>query len=359
MYLFRQHILFALAIAFFLGCDNTPAPQPEIVDDDFDIPNSSSCSLDRTLLFASLGKDVIPALTDPLLVEAGDIDYLDSSDLVLGIEIEGRAIALPHNIFWHHEVVNLTSGDVSLSVTYCPLTGSGLVFDRSDLGGAEFGVSGLLYKNNLVLYDRRTPESLWPQMARRAKCGPASEIPLFSYPVLETTWSGWKQLHPTTLVVSDRTGHDRDYTRSPYGNYADPNNASLLFDMDIDARRPPKERVLGLPNGEGGLAFPLGMLDDGNEARVVHTTFRSLPVVVFWARSFNTAMAYGIEESARFEVDGNSFKDVETGSRWTIEGRAVDGPMAGQQLRPVANAYIAYWFAWAAFHPDTEVWEGE
>ena len=209
-----------LGMILLPGCDTSPNDGPVSGEGVLDRPPSTiSCSLDDALLNAPLGKDIIPALTNPPLVSADEADYLNEEDLILGIEIGPARIAIPHNILWHHEVANFTVEGTSLAVTYCPLTGSGLVFERADLNDAELGVSGLLYKNNLVLYDRRPEESLWPQMSRRAQCGPADALPLFSYPVLESTWEGWKSLHPTTLVVSGQTGFDRDYTRNPYGNY--------------------------------------------------------------------------------------------------------------------------------------------
>ena len=341
------------------GCDSSNPdmpPGPPILPS---LPTETSCSLDQASLHAPLGKDIIPALTEPKLVQANQVSYLEENDLVLGLRVGSTQIAIPHNILWHHEVANITVESLPLAVTYCPLTGSGIVFERSDVNDAEFGVSGLLYQNNLVLYDRRTEESLWPQMARSGKCGPADNLRLFSYPVLESTWAGWKELYPNTLVVSGETGFDRDYTANPYGNYGEPENPSLLFPMEIDARRPPKERILGLPNGSGGLAFPLSALADGDQKRVILTEFRSQRILVLWSAAHNTAMAYQLDslnDPEQFEVVGDEFRDRDTGSTWRIDGRATEGPLAGRQLKQVNGAYIAYWFAWAAFQPETEIW---
>ena len=115
-------------------------------------------------LISGAARDGIPALTDPTLVPVGDAktDYLLGTDRVIGLEVAGEYIAIPHNILWWHEIVNLN--DVGLAVTYCPLTGSSMVFDRAAAEGAELGTSGLLFKNNLVMYDRsgrRTGIRLW------------------------------------------------------------------------------------------------------------------------------------------------------------------------------------------------------
>ena len=92
----------------------------------------------------------------------------------MGLSIGGKAVAIPHNILLWHEIVNLQVGGASVAVTYCPLTGSSLAFDRSSVNGAELGVSGLLFNNNLLMYDRNSTQSLWPQMLRQSTCGPRS-----------------------------------------------------------------------------------------------------------------------------------------------------------------------------------------
>ncbi len=138
-------------------------------------PASLNCSIPASQIFdGGPGKDGIPALTNPRLVGAGEpgTEYLRDDDRVIGVLLEGQPVAVPHNIGWWHEIVNFNLGDQRLAVTYCPLTGSSLAFDRAPIGGAELGVSGLLFQNNLIMYDRSSRESLWPQMLRGARCGP-------------------------------------------------------------------------------------------------------------------------------------------------------------------------------------------
>jgi len=349
-----------LVFTLFYGCDSQDNQAPLTPSPPIDSNTERACELDPDFLSSVLGRDVIPALSDPALVSAESVSYLKDEDLVLGVELENEVIAIPHNILWHHEIINFNSFTIPFSVTYCPLTGSGIVIDRTDLDGAEFGVSGLLYHNNLVLFDRNPEESLWPQLSRSSKCGPAFSTQLFTIPVLEMTWSAWKSLHPSTRVVSSVTGHDRDYTQNPYGNYNEPNNGTLLFEMPIDNRRPPKERALVLPQGDGGLAFPFGLMDDESSLRAIHTQFRGQHIVVLWSKAGNTAMAYSLDQTTKtpvIRVENNRFVDEETSSIWQIDGRAVEGSLKGKRLKPVRDAYIAFWFAWAAFHPDTEIWQ--
>ena len=352
-------LLFAVLLPGLAACD---AGGGEVV------PGSTSTAgacLVPTAQFGDGGiaKDAIPALTDPTLLPPDSAAFMQETDRVIGLVVEGQPIAVPHNILWTHEIANLNFPSIQLAVTFCPLTGSSMAFDRAAVDGGEFGVSGLLFQNNLTMYDRTTRESLWPQMSRQAACGPRLGARLRMIPVLEMTWEGWKTLYPDTRVISE-TGFDNEYTATtyPYGDYASPGNDVLLFPLEIDGRHPPKVRLLGIPDTrEGGVAFLFSDLDNDAPVRVVHERDEKGPIVVFWNSVYESAMAYRtLLDGTRltFRVRGDHIVDVETGSRWRVDGLALAGPLAGNRLEPVAEAYVAFWFAWAAFHPQTRVWEG-
>ena len=112
-------------------------------------------------------------------------------------------------------------------VTFCPLCGTGMVF-HARLPGRElnFGVSGLLYQSDMLLYDRAT-ESLWSQIKKEAVAGPLTGTRLRLIPATQTTWSAWKKKHPDTLVLSTKTGYLRNYDRDPYAGYEQ--TSSLMF----------------------------------------------------------------------------------------------------------------------------------
>jgi hypothetical protein len=236
---------------------------------------------------------------------------------------------------------------------------------------AEFGVAGFLYRNNLVMYDRRNEQSLWPQMSRGARCGSAIGTELTQLPAVDMTWRGWKSLHPDSRIVSRNTGYSRNYRFNPYAEGGSDDGSDLLpggdgsglpFPMPepIDDRRPMRERVVGIPDGEGGgVAYPFGLLNENADLRVVADTVGGDPLVVLWSRKHGTGTAFhtgGPDAPGRFEVVDGAFTDRATGSVWTIEGKAVEGPRAGDVLDPVARSYVAYWFAWAAFQSETEIW---
>ncbi|MFB6273899.1 MAG: DUF3179 domain-containing protein [Salinibacter sp.] len=320
--------------------------------------DTSNCTIPTSKLQSGCsGAGCIPSIDgitpgDDRLVDADNVRGLTDTSRVIGVLVGDRALAVPHSILWSHEIVNVDNwAGRTFAVTYCPLTGSSLAFDRSAINGAEFGVSGLLFKNNLVMYDRRDNESLWPQMNRQANCGSAVGTQLDMIPVVEMRWPKWKALHPNTKVVSDGGGFDRTY---PYGNYEALNDLPFTT-VEYDDRRPPKERVLGIPAGDdGGVALPFRALDANHPVRVVTVTVGATQKTVFWSREAESAMAF--ETSSSFSVQDGTIVDDKTGSTWSVEGVALKGPRKGEQLKPVDSAYVAFWFAWSAFHPDTELW---
>lgn len=322
------------------------------------------CSIPTSQLLTGQRRDGIPALTNPPLARSGEAgtEYVRERDRVIGIVLGGEPIAVPLNIMWWHEIVNLEADGHAVAVTHCPLTGSSLAFDRGLVENAEFGVSGLLFKNNLVMFDRSGPnESLWPQMIRGARCGKRDGTDLPMVPIVETTWAGWTQLYPETKVVTSNTGFDRDYRLYPYGSYDRETSRDLLFPLpgSIDERRPPKERVLGIPSGEGGITFPFGILEDMGEVATIHGTLDGNEYVILWEQLREGAMAFVPEvdgESLTFEVVDGAIMDAETGSEWLMNGEAVAGPMEGRRLDPIDDTFVAFWFAWPAFYPDIEIW---
>lgn len=343
--------------AFFAGaCDGGSTDLPNVSDEICSIPTSEIFS-------GGPGKDGIPALSSPTLVTADDpgADYLLPDERVIGLLGDEGPVAIPHQILWWHEIVNIDYDGQRLAVTHCPLTGSSLAFDRGDFAGVEFGVSGLLFRNNLIMYDRSSGESLWPQMSRGARCGPRTGAQLTMVPVVEMTWEAWQEMHPDTRVVSSATGHSRDYRQYPYGDYDRLDNPDLLFAMPIDSRRPPKEIVLGVPDAEGGVAYPFGELESAGPVAVIeHDRGENADAVVFWDSKSRSAALYSRRvdgDELTFTVSGGAIVDAETGSEWSVDGFAVAGPHEGQRLEAVAEAYVAYWFAWAAFEPGTLAWD--
>lgn len=323
------------------------------------------CKLDsRYLVEGGLGRRQISALNNAWAIDAGSADespQLADTSRVVGFVVDKRPYAVPHNVLWRHEIVNMNVGAKQIAITYAPLSGSSLGFDRASVQGAALEVAGLLYKNNLMVYDKAESASLWPQMSDVAACGPHIGNAITRIPVLDIQWGSWKQLYPMTMVITTFGGASGVY---PYGDYELREEFYYPSAMPpLDFRRPVKERVLGLPpaGNDPGLALPFGALQavEGPFA-VVRGTYRGEPAVVFWSDVGAGGMAYRptIEgEQLTFRATTAGFVDA-SGSLWDVTGRAVTGPRSGSVLPPIAEAHVAFWGVWAAFHPDMKLWIG-
>ncbi len=345
-----------LAVVVSAGCGDGLGP----VDSD----GNPICSVTPDLLFSSLPPDAIPALTLPDMVSpnASEAQYLFDFDRVLGVVVNGEARAYPHNILWHHEIVNDRIGDTWISATFCPLTGSGLVFDPFiDGNRLDLGVSGLLFANNLVLFDRITGGVYGPQLSVEGKCANFRDDSIGLRSVQEMSWGRWKGLHPDTKVVGGATGFPRNYRSYPYGSYDQITSNDLLFPMgNVDSSRPIKERVLAIRIGNGGRGYPFGELFEMGETSVVNEMVGGVPTVVFYeSRDGQTALAFdarvGGQTLTFSAAQDGTWIDEQTGSTWTIDGSALAGPMAGERLSPREDAYVVFWFAWRHFQPDGDV----
>lgn len=314
-------------------------------------------------------RDGIPALNNPPSVAASAATLVGDDDLVLGVVIDGDARAYPHAIGWWHEIVNDRIGDRGISVTFCPLTSTGMVFDATAEDGQQFelGVSGLLYNNNLIIYDRRDNATLYPQIYTAGIEGSHRGEALTLLPVLETTWRTWKALHPNTRVIESGTYPQSRYAVYPYGDYRT-NDNYLLFRLQpslADNASPyagsfgTKDMVMGLRLNGAARAYPFKEL--GQQA-VVNDALGDIEVVVAYDRDSQMAVPFArqvADQILTFQLREGGFpfqlRDLETGSIWDLTGLAIDGPLSGTRLTQVP-AHNAFWFAWVTFWPETDVY---
>ena len=328
---------------------------------DFDF----TCNIANAAIFdGGPGRDGIPALNVPELERNQDALFMNENDRVLGVEINGAARAYPLFILWRHEIVNDTLGGESIVVTYCPLTGSGIVFNPLIDGRVKnFGVSGLLYENNLIMFDRQT-ESLWNQMLLGGNCGPERGTELQRVPVVETTWGHWRRTHGQTTVLTTNTGYDVNYGVYPYGNYDDPHNDVVFFPWSTwSPVRLPKEPVLGVFEGEDAKAFPFFELERFGSAVALNDTVGGRPILVTYHVVLKTARGFDRQvdgQTLTFTVSNPdartfTFTDLETGSSWDANGYAWSGPLAGTQLQALEDSYTVFWFAWSIYYRQTRL----
>ena len=320
-----------------------------------------------------LPADHIPAIVDPAFGEdwrdlevPSDSTYdggplLPDESPVVGVDRAGEARAYPLRILDWHEVVNDALGG-PLLVTYCPLCGSSVTAERRAAGRETvFGVSGRLWRDDLVLYDRAT-ESWWSQLLATAIRGPLTGEQLSLLPSSLTSWGEWRATHPATRVLlppprSDTLrGRDAtfDYFAPKYG-YDD--DQLIGYAGDGGDRPAPRRLVVGVTAGGDARAYPFDVVV---EAGVVNDAVGGLPVVVTVTPG-DALVAYERQvdgTALAFEPAGDAHLRA-GGSRWErATGRAVDGPHAGTQLAPATDVPAMFWKGWRDFHPETGVYEG-
>ncbi len=325
--------------------NNDPTP----VSLEWSIPKSE-------VLDGGPGKDGIPALVNPSFTAVQNINYLSENDLVIGIKNGDDIRAYPHAILDWHEIVNDDLGNVSVAITYCPLTGTGIGWNRV-LDGKQttFGVSGLLYNTNLIPYDRATGSN-WSQILNESVNGELIGEKADLIGLFETDWKTWKSLYPDSRVVSSNTGFSRTYGTSPYGDY-NTNNDRFLFPVPKDPRLPSKERVHAIVDGSDAKAYRFSDFTSNN---IIRDTYKGKNYLIVGNANFIVSFELmGEQTMSDFEYVHNGsellVKDNE-GNEWNVFGEAVSGPRAGQFLGDSAS-FMGMWFSIPAFY-TTELYGG-
>ena len=224
-----------------------------------------------------------------------------------------------------------------------------------DVGGErlDFGVSGKLVLNALVMFDRQT-ETLWSQFLGRALEGPLAGTELTPLPATLMRWGRWRALHPdTTALDQGRVVIDA------YSNYYLRPDAGVIGERNRDDRLFPKTLVLGLTLPEGRKAYAHHHLAD---APALNDRVGGQPVLVAWDGEARAAAAFDPAVDGRvlaFDAaepgpDGEArLRDRETGTLWrALTGEALEGELAGRRLERLP-AFAVFWFAWSDYFPDT------
>lgn len=259
-------------------------------------------------------KDGIPAILRPKFEEAKEAKWLNDDDLVSGFTHDGVKRAYPLKILVWHEAVNDKIGDLPFLVSYCPLCGSTVVFNRS-IKGKEytFGISGLLYQSDVLFYDRET-DSLWSQLEMKSVSGKMAGTNFNVLPSTLATWKEWREKYPDTLVLSRDTGFLRDYDRQPYLGYEE--SRSIMFPIkNKNDKFHPKEKVLVVLSGDSAKAYPFSELQKVKTPLKDRLGGRDIVI---------------------------EFKDGDYVTATSVSGNPVD-------------SFVSYWFAWFTFRPDTLV----
>lgn len=282
----------------------------------FDLGNASIPV--RKIIRGGPLRDGIPSIDSPKFIPINEVTYLKPDDKVISVERDGIVRGYPVRILNHHEIVNDSIGDHHFVVTYCPLCGTAIVFNREMDGKIfQFGVSGLLYQSDVLLYDRQTG-SLWSQLGMEAVSGANVGRELEWLPSEVVTWESWSYEYPDGEVLSTKTGYSHSYSYNPYGEYE--NMRGTMFPVSRHRKElKSKEWVLGVLMDEAQVAFQLSKLRPGRTVG----TFGGMTI----------------------EVEYNP----ETGFARAREKETKEELISVQ----------SYWFAWQAFYPETHLWTGK
>jgi len=278
----------------------------------FDVGNALIPS--SKILSGGPGKDGIPAIDHPKFIPADAVRFLQDREMIVSLTVGDDTRGYPVRVLNWHEIVNDRIGDFPFVVTYCPLCGTAMVFDRRyGASTLSFGVSGLLYNSNVLLYDRES-ESLWSQLAVKAVAGPMAGTPLKWIPSEMMDWRAWKNRYPHGMVLSQDTGFDRDYRRSPYADYS--RSSNTLFPVPFKRREFKKKD---------------------------------------WVVVGNATKAYLMEA---LSGEGRLL-DTIGGRRVAVEFVPENGPVRFTDVisGEIIPHVVAYWFAWQAFYSETSVWD--
>lgn len=304
--------------------------------------------------------DDIPAITanDSYFADKSTTEWLDD-EYVIGLALNDQARAYPIRLLSSHELVNDNVGGKPVLISWCPLCFSAIVFERT-VDGREltFGVSGMLYRDNLVMYDHQT-NTLWSQLLGQSLRGALRHERLAIIPSMLTTWGEWKRLYPETKVLSTvgLAQYDGEVI-DPYAGYYTSGAAGLAGDVDHPADVPAKALVVGLQVGVQKQAYPISLLHDKG---LIEDQLGGIPILLVYDHPLQVVFVFRRDiggEVLSFTADDqpHTLRDLRTSSSWNWRtGQAVTGDMAGAALAPV-EAKLTYWFAWAGIFPETDVY---
>jgi hypothetical protein len=302
-------------------------------------------------------RDRFPSVESPGTVAAQEAGWLDPQDEVLGVVLGRHVRAYPTTMIAYHHVVNDTIGEAPVLVTYCVLCSAAVAFDpRLDGTRLTFGMEGS-WRGTATMYDHQTG-SLWLQLTGECLSGAHAGRRLAGIAsARHTTWSDWRRLHPDTEVMARRAENvrpgERYPERAPTGlPYVPPELASIM--VTEDKRLAPHALLYGIELDGVARAYPIARLQ---AQPVVNERIGSVDVTIWFnPASRSTAAFHRLvgEQHLEFRAAHGGVEDVETGSRWTMDGRCVEGALRGTSLRPV-HGFLSEWYGWSVLRPETTI----
>jgi hypothetical protein len=308
------------------------------------------------VLWGGVKQDGIPPLRNPKMITVDQASYLDDSNVIFAIEVNGAYRAYPKRIMGWHEMFVDTVGGVELVGVYCTLCGAMIVYETyADGVNHQFGTSGFLYRSNKLMYDKET-QSLWNSFWGQPVIGPLVDkgISLQRRSVVTTTWGAWRRRHPDTTVVSLQTGYDVDYGEGvAYKKYFATDE--LMFKVPrLDDRLKNKAEVVGIfmSTGELPLAEPLAISSNFLEHNpLYYDTLSGMEIVVLTDLSGANRVYEGDVKFVSWNRN-NRLIDSQ-GITWMMTESALQSA-EGQSLIRIP-AHRAFWFGWYSAFNNTRL----
>jgi hypothetical protein len=319
-------------------------------------------------------RDEVMAIHAPIFASPENIDWLSPQSPLIVIEHANETRAYPLAVLLYHEVVNDTFQGVPIAVTFCPMCNSAIVYIRQvENRVLNFGVSGKVRHSGFIMWDKET-ESWWQQFTGKAIMGMYTGTMLEIMPAKVVSLGVFAEYYPDGKVLIG----DADQPWMMYGTLFedfigyDSRSEPFYYETAPDTRLPAMERVLAAVIHEQPVAYPFGLLA---EQRVINDSVQGMPVVAFWqpgaasvldhyslsySRDVGMAVLFYRDldgQTLTFYAENGIILDKETGSEWTIFGKAIAGELAGSALMQPA-CFPHFWFAWANAHPNTLVYGG-
>lgn len=309
------------------------------------------------VVWGGVGVEGIPALDRPRAIPAAEARYLSDSEPVFGVSLGGERRAYPLRILDWHEMVNDEVGGEPVTISYCTLCGSAVLYStRTPAGGAyTFGTSGLLYRSNKLMVDRQTL-SLWNNLTGEPVVGRLARSPvrLPVLPLTRTTWKDWRTRHPgtTVLALDDEAARRWGYDYRP--GMADRRRSGVSFPVwqKSDALDP-KDEVFAVRLSGAAKAYALEAV---LKERVINDRLGEESLVVVGDPASGAVRAYRRRDRTFRPGSGPSELVDEAGRAWAVgeESLTREGEPALERL----PGHQAFWFGWYGFFPQTEVYGG-
>ncbi len=304
------------------------------------------------VVWGGVQRDGIPPLKDPKMISVEEATFMGDSNVVFGVNINGDTRAYPKRILAHHEMFKDTIGGVSVCGVYCTLCGSLIIYDtKVDGKHYELGTSGFLYKSNKLMYDHET-KSMWSTLDGKPVVGKlvGSGIRLKPLHVVTTTWGKWRDLHPETTVLSQDTGHSRDYSEgAAYKHYFETDQ--LMFVVpETDSRLKNKAEILAL---RGKSNERLAIDAEFLATKPIHHDKIGDQEIVVITDSSGANRVYSTGGVSFEKVDGDRAIVDSDGTTWTISEAELKSD-DGKSLKRFP-AHRAFWFGWFSAFPDTRL----